>query len=41
MRRLVLSCLATLLVVLGLSAASSEASSEASAPRPGASAGVS
>lgn len=34
MRRLVLSCLATLLVVLGLSAASSQASSEASAPRP-------
>lgn len=34
MRRLVLSCLATLLAVLGLSAASWQASSEASAPRP-------
>lgn len=34
MRRLVLSCLATLLAVLGLSAASWQVSSEASAPRP-------
>ncbi|WP_277988303.1 hypothetical protein [Nocardioides sp. S5] len=40
MRRLVLSCLATLLAVLGLSAASSQARSEASAPHPGTSVGV-